>query len=78
LGDDKKNGELVVGGYNKGRVNDLVYFHAFDYNGFWEMTWNSVDYGAASRHLKNQKGIIMLHLPFILFPSGDIYSLIYN
>lgn len=68
LGNDKKNGELTVGGYNTNK--NIVTFHAFDYNGFWEMAWNDVDYKSASSHLRSQKGILLLHLPFIIFPSS--------
>lgn len=75
IGQDKKEGELTYGKLNSSRYYNMEFFHSYDYNGLWEMKWNSIGYNNGESHLRTQKGILMLNHPFIIFPISK--SVIY-
>ena len=67
----KKGAELTFGGYNPARVNTVNYYSAYDYNGNWEVSINTVGYKGKAIQIFERRGLFMVNVPFIIIPWSN-------
>jgi hypothetical protein len=71
FGGDSKGSELVLGATDTTKYNTLDYFNAYDYNGLWEISMNSIGYKLKKSQVYEQRALIAINLPFLMIPYSS-------
>ena len=61
--------QIQIGGYNAGKASDIQYFDVKEYQAMFDVQLKSLQYSGLASMLDHKDGLIMVHSPYMLFPS---------